>query len=76
MMFKSLGTNFRFLLLSSGFSNLADGVAGFAFTWLFSLITRDAQLIALALALGSLPHLIFILFAGVISDKFNRKKGK
>ena len=74
MMFKSLGTNFRFLLLSSGFSNLADGVAGFAFTWLFSLITRDAQLIALALALGSLPHLIFILFAGVISDKFNRKK--
>jgi len=56
--------NFNYLISASAFSNLADGIAGFAYPWLFSLIT----------VFSTLPHLIFVLFAGVIADKFNRKK--
>ncbi|MBA4811838.1 MAG: MFS transporter, partial [Candidatus Actinomarinales bacterium] len=65
--------NFNLLLTASAFSNLADGIAGFAYPWLFSLITRDPLLISLMTVLVTLPQLIFVLFAGVIADKFNRK---
>ncbi len=68
-----LNKNFKYLVGASAFSNLADGIAGFAYPWLFSLITRDAQLISLVVFFSTLPHLIFILFAGVIADKYNRK---
>ena len=66
-------SNFNFLLSASGFSNLADGIAGFAYPWLFSLITRDPQLISLIVVFSTLPHLMFVLFAGVIADKYNRQ---
>src|SRR5210317_879 len=65
--------NFNLLLTASAFSNLADGIAGFAYPWLFSLITRDPLLISLMTVLVTLPKLIIVLFAGVIADKFNRK---
>ena len=70
---KEPNKNFNFLLTASAFSNLADGIAGFAYPWLFSLITRDPLLISLTVLLATLPQLIFVLFAGVIADKFNRK---
>ena len=70
---KESNKNFNFLLTASAFSNLADGIAGFAYPWLFSLITRDPLLISLTVLLATLPQLIFVLFAGVIADKFNRK---
>jgi len=70
---KESNKNFNFLLTASVFSNLADGITGFAYPWLFSLITRDPLLISLTVLLSTLPQLIFILFAGVIADKFNRK---
>ena len=70
---KESNKNFNFLLSASAFSNLADGIAGFAYPWLFSLITRDPLLISLTVFLTTLPQLIFVLFAGVIADKFNRK---
>jgi len=66
-------SNFNFLISASAFSNLADGIAGFAYPWLFSLITRDPQLISFIIVCSTLPHLIFVLFAGVIADRFNRK---
>tara|TARA_Y100001935_G_scaffold49988_1_gene41637 strand:+ start:186 stop:1487 length:1302 start_codon:yes stop_codon:yes gene_type:complete len=70
---KESNKNFNFLLTASAFSNLADGIAAFAYPWLFSLITRDPLLISLTVFLTTLPQLIFVLFAGVIADKFNRK---
>ena len=66
--------NFNLLLTASTFSNLADGIAGFAYPWLFSLLTRDPLLISIVSVLVNLPRLIFVLYAGVIADKFNRKK--
>ena len=70
---KESNKNFNFLLTASAFSNLADGIAAFAYPWLFSLITRDPLLISLTVFLTTLPQLIFVLFAGVIADKFSRK---
>ena len=66
--------NFNLLLTASTFSNLADGIAGFAYPWLFSLLTRDPLLISIVSVLVNLPRLIFVLYAGVIADKFNRQK--
>ena len=66
--------NFNLLLTASTFSNLADGIAGFAYPWLFSLITRDPLLISIVTVLVNLPRLIFVLYAGVIADKYNRQK--
>jgi len=66
--------NFNLLLTASTFSNLADGIGGFAYPWLFSLLTRDPLLISIVSVLVNLPRLIFVLYAGVIADKFNRQK--
>jgi len=71
---KESNRNFNLLLTASTFSNLADGIAGFAYPWLFSLLTRDPLLISIVSVLVNLPHLIFVLYAGVIADKFNRQK--
>ena len=71
---KESNKNFNLLLTASTFSNLADGIAGFAYPWLFSLLTRDPLLISIVSVLVNLPRLIFVLYAGVIADKFNRQK--
>ena len=71
---KESHNNFNLLLTASTFSNLADGIAGFAYPWLFSLLTRDPLLISIVSVLVNLPRLIFVLYAGVIADKFNRQK--
>ena len=71
---KESNNNFNLLLTASTFSNLADGIAGFAYPWLFSLLTRDPLLISIVSVLVNLPRLIFVLYAGVIADKFNRQK--
>ena len=71
---KEPNKNFNLLLIASTFSNLADGIAGFAYPWLFSLLTRDPLLISIVSVLVNLPRLIFVLYAGVIADKFNRQK--
>jgi MFS family permease len=71
---KESNRNFNLLLTASTFSNLADGIAGFSYPWLFSLLTRDPLLISIVSVLVNLPRLIFVLYAGVIADKFNRQK--
>ena len=71
---KESNKNFNLLLTASTFSNLADGIAGFAYPWLFSLLTRDPLLISIVSVLVNLPRLIFVLYAGVIADKYNRQK--
>ena len=71
---KESNRNFNLLLTASTFSNLADGIAVFAYPWLFSLLTRDPLLISIVSVLVNLPRLIFVLYAGVIADKFNRQK--
>jgi MFS family permease len=53
---------------------LGDGIVAIAYPWLASAVTRSPFLIALAAVVSRLPWLIFTLHAGVITDRFNRKR--
>ncbi|MGA0443280.1 MAG: MFS transporter [Candidatus Nanopelagicaceae bacterium] len=69
-----LGKNYWRLWTAHATSNFGDGLATVAFPWLASAVTRDPFLIALIAVMSRLPWLIFTLPAGVITDRFDRKK--
>ncbi|MCI2237520.1 MFS transporter [Kineococcus sp. TRM81007] len=68
-----LGTGFRWLLASSWSSNLGDGIALAAGPLLVASTTDDAFLVALAATVQWLPPLLFGLYAGVLSDRLDRR---
>ena len=70
----ALGANYWKLWSASVTSNLGDGVAGIAYPWLASAVTRNAMLIALIAIAQRIPWLIFTLPAGVITDRVDRRK--
>ncbi|MCP5071950.1 MAG: MFS transporter [Rhodobacteraceae bacterium] len=70
----SKNQNFRLLFSASAVSNLGDGISALAFPWLATLITREPVLIATVAAAGRLPWLLFTIPAGVITDRFNRRR--
>ena len=68
-----LGTGFRWLLASSWISDTGDGILIAAGPLLIASLTHNAFLIASGALLQWLPPLIFGLWAGVLSDRLNRK---
>ena len=73
-MAKKLGASYWKLWSATAISNLGDGISSVAYPWLASAITRSPLLIALAAVASRLPWLIFTLPAGVITDRFDRRK--
>ncbi|MFO7299094.1 MAG: MFS transporter [Actinomycetes bacterium] len=71
---RGFGRNYWKLWSASAVSNLGDGVATIAYPWLASLITRDGLKLGLVVLAGRLPWLVFSLPAGVLSDRFDRKR--
>ena len=69
-----LGSNYRKLYLATAASNIGDGMAGIAYPWLATAITRNPVLVALVAAAQRLPWLVFTLPAGVITDRVDRRK--
>ena len=69
-----LGKNYWRLWTAHATSNLGDGIAGVAYPWLASAVTRSPLLIALVAFVSRLPWLVFTLPAGVITDRFDRRK--
>lgn len=69
-----LGTGFRWLLASSWLTNLGDGVAAAAGPLLIASLTRDPLLISLSALVSWGPPLLFGLYAGVLSDRYDRRK--
>jgi MFS family permease len=69
-----LGASYWKLWSATGISNLGDGITSIAYPWLASAVTRSPVLISLAALVSRLPWLLFTLHAGVITDRFNRKK--
>ena len=69
-----LGASYWKLWSATGISNLGDGITSVAYPWLASAVTRSPALIALSAVVSRLPWLLFTLHAGVITDRFNRKK--
>lgn len=74
MLPRRLGTSFRWLLASSWTSNLGDGIALAAGPLLIASLTRDPFLVSLAALLGWAPPLLFGLWAGVLSDRHDRRR--
>ena len=68
-----LGAGFRWLLASSWFSNLGDGIALAAGPLLVASQTDDPLLVALAALFRWLPQLLFAIFAGALSDRLDRR---
>jgi MFS family permease len=62
------------LWTATAISNLGDGVSMVAYPWLASAVTRSPLLIAAAGFASRLPWLVFTLHAGVITDRFDRRK--
>lgn len=69
-----LGLNYWRLWTASVVSNLGDGVAGVAYPWLASAVTRNPVHIAAVAVVTRLPWLLFSLPAGVITDRVDRRK--
>jgi predicted MFS family arabinose efflux permease len=69
-----LGARFRWLLASSWTTNLGDGVAIAAGPLLMASLTSDPFLISLAALLRWAPPLVFGLYAGVLSDRLDRRR--
>ena len=73
-MSKKLGASYWRLWTATAISNLGDGISGIAYPWVASAVTRSPLLIAAAGFASRLPWLIFTLHAGVITDRFDRRK--
>jgi MFS family permease len=69
-----LGANYWRLWGSSGASNLADGVFWIAFPLLAIQLTDSPALIAGVTVVGRLPWLVFVLFAGALADRLDRRR--
>jgi MFS family permease len=69
-----LGVGFRRLLGSSWTSNLGDGIALAAGPLLVASLTDEPLLISVAAFLRWAPALAFGLVAGVVSDRYDRRR--
>jgi len=69
-----LGAGYRWLMASSWTSNLGDGVAVAAGPLLIASLTDDPFLISLAALARWAPPLAFGLYAGVLSDRHDRRR--
>lgn len=69
-----LGSSYRWMLASSWTTNLSDGVRVAAGPLLIASLTDDAFLVSLAALLGWAPPLMFSLYAGVLSDRLDRRR--
>lgn len=68
-----LGRNYRWLWTSSAAANLADGVFLVAMPLMAVSLTTSPALVAGVTIAGRLPWLVFVLVAGAIADRFDRR---
>jgi MFS family permease len=69
----SLGPNYRKLWSSSAVSNLSDGIFVVALPLIAVQLTTSPALVAGVSIAGRLPWLVFVLFAGALADRFDRR---
>jgi MFS family permease len=69
-----LGRDFSRLWTAAAFSNLADGLGRTAVPLIATTLTRDPVLISLLGAAAFVPWLVFGVPAGVIVDRFDRRR--
>ena len=60
-------------MVGQQFSLIGSGIIGFVVTWWITVETQSVLYLSLATFLIFLPQVIVIPFAGVLSDRLNRK---
>jgi MFS family permease len=60
--------------VASGFSNLADGIFVVVLPILAARLTDSPALVAGVVFVGRLPWLVFVLFAGALADRLDRRR--
>lgn len=71
---RSLGADFRKLLVASASSNLADGVLQVALPIIAARLTSSPLEVAAVAIVGRLPWLVFVLVAGALADRLDRRR--
>jgi MFS family permease len=66
--------NFRLLWIGGSVSVLGSQFSLIALPWLVLQLTDDPQVLGLVLALAGLPRAIFMLYGGVITDRFSPRR--
>jgi MFS family permease len=69
----ALGPNYRRLWASSAAANLADGIFTVALPLMAVSLTTSPALIAGVAIAGRLPWLVFVLIAGALADRLDRR---
>jgi MFS family permease len=69
-----LPANYWRLWTASASSNLADGIFWIAFPLLAVRLTDSPALVAGVAVVGRLPWLVFVLFAGALADRLDRRR--
>ena len=69
----SLGANYRKVWSSAAASNLADGIFQIALPLIAVTLTTEPLLVAGVAVAGRLPWIVFVLFAGAIADRVDRR---
>ena len=69
----ALGVNYRKLWASSAAANLADGIFTVALPLMAVSLTTSPALIAGVAIAGRLPWLVFVLVAGALADRLDRR---
>ncbi len=71
---RPLGADFWKVLGASGASNLADGIFQVALPLIATTLTDSPLVVAGVAIAGRLPWLVFVLFAGAIADRVDRRR--
>ncbi|MGE5376137.1 MAG: MFS transporter [Bacteroidota bacterium] len=66
--------NFRLLWIGGSISVLGSQFSMIALPWLVLQLTDDPQALGLVLAFAGLPRAIFMLYGGVITDRFSPRR--
>ena len=69
----SLGPDYRKVWTATAASNLADGIFWIALPLIAVTLTTEPALVAGVAIAARLPWLFFVLFAGVIADRVDRR---
>ena len=71
---RPLGADFWKVLGASGASNLADGIFQIALPLIAASLSDSPLVVAGVAIAGRLPWLVFVLFAGAIADRVDRRR--
>lgn len=66
--------DYRLLLIANFISRFGDSIDSIAYTMMVYYLTGSKLLMGTLFAVNAIPNIIFSPFAGVIADRFNKKK--